>query len=347
MPPEKLAKMKEFTIFLILTSDYSGADGYARILTYSINGFRLNFMVGQWKDSLVFEIKDDKRDLPLHYEVNKILPRNELTSVAVVFDGDNIRMFKNGELRGTRKTGPLAFSTWNKEYPLVMGSEAHGKETWQGTVYSAAIFDQALSPQEIKTLPSAIANLSPVIWYDFERKGTREKEEALNWFDWSNWFNWLKHAGWLTNKTHGTNQTETTHPPIRSSTHWLLIPDLGKGKPADLVAPYYFKPYKKPVLEKMYTNLEEYRKNVLDILVNIAGFIPLGFLLALYITQKGLSLSKALLLSIFAGFVISLTIELLQYFLPTRTSSMPDLVANVCGTGIGAMMLRIKDEGRG
>jgi VanZ family protein len=64
----------------------------------------------------------------------------------------------------------------------------------------------------------------------------------------------------------------------------------------------------------------------------------LGLLLSMCLTQKGLTLSKALLLSIVAGFVISLTIELLQYFLPTRTSSMPDLIANTMGTGIGTLL---------
>ena len=341
-PPEKLLNMKEFTIFLSLSSDYLGADGYARILTHSLDEDRMNFMVGQWKDSLVFKVKVDNKTMPVHFETEGILNKNEKASILIVFNGNELISYKDGEIKGRMKTGLIKFSHWNGSYPLVIGSEADGMYTWQGTIYSVAVFDRALSPNDMETLPSHITNLSPVIWYDFQRKdenvagyrlqvnGLEKQNKALNW---------------LTNKTNETNKTNQTavNPPLNySPTQHAVVTDLGRGMPADLIIPYYFKPYKKPVLEKVYVRWEEYRKNLLDIVINIAGFIPLGFLLSMYLTQKGLTFSKALMLSIVAGFVISLTIELLQYFLPTRTSSMPDLIANTMGTALGTL-LRVKN----
>jgi hypothetical protein len=330
--------MKEFTIFLSLSSDYSGADGYARILTFSQSDDDLNFMVGQWKDSLVFKVKADNKTMPVHFETEGILNKNEKASILIVFDGNELISYKDGAIKGRMKTGLMKFSHWNGSYPLIIGSEADGMSTWQGTIYSIAVFDRAISPHDMGTLPSHIANLSPVVWYDFQGQnenvaGYRLRVNGLE--------KQHKALDWLTNKTNETNKTNQTafNPPLNySPTQHAVVTDLGRGTPADLTIPYYFKPYKKPVLEKVYVRWEGYRKNLLDIVINIAGFIPFGFLLSIYLTQKGLTFSKALLLSIVAGFVISLTIELLQYFLPTRTSSMPDLIANTVGTGIGTLL---------
>lgn len=76
-----------------------------------------------------------------------------------------------------------------------------------------------------------------------------------------------------------------------------------------------------------------------DVVVNLAGFVPLGFLLAAWFAAPGRPCrAGAVLLTLVAGFTVSLLIETGQGFLVTRTSSVSDLALNTLGAGLGALV---------
>jgi hypothetical protein len=81
-----------------------------------------------------------------------------------------------------------------------------------------------------------------------------------------------------------------------------------------------------------------YWKNVL---INVGGFIPLGFFFCAYITLTG-GLSRPALTTLVIGASVSLTIEVLQSYLPTRDSGTTDLITNTLGTGLGILLYRWK-----
>jgi glycopeptide antibiotics resistance protein len=110
--------------------------------------------------------------------------------------------------------------------------------------------------------------------------------------------------------------------------------DRGKGQPANLRIHRYFRPYKRILLEQdLLPN--DWRYHWGDILINIVGFIPLGFLFSLYLKRKGWTFRNSLFLSAASGLTISLIIEVLQAFLPSRSSGMTDIITNTLGTIIG------------
>lgn len=76
-----------------------------------------------------------------------------------------------------------------------------------------------------------------------------------------------------------------------------------------------------------------------DVFLNVAGFIPLGFFFLAYFSLVR-PVSRPQVLVVVLGLTISLMIEILQHFLPTRDSSMTDVITNTLGTVTGVAFYR-------
>ena len=72
-----------------------------------------------------------------------------------------------------------------------------------------------------------------------------------------------------------------------------------------------------------------------DVAANVVGYAPLGFLLTLASLRSGL-IKWAMLLAVLGAFVLSLALETLQSYLPSRIPSNVDLALNTLGAAVGA-----------
>jgi hypothetical protein len=81
------------------------------------------------------------------------------------------------------------------------------------------------------------------------------------------------------------------------------------------------------------------RSDLRDFAINIFGFVPFGLFVSAYL-QRAVRLSRSgtVLLTIILGMFTSVTIEVLQAYLPSRDSNLTDLINNSLGMALGAML---------
>lgn len=113
------------------------------------------------------------------------------------------------------------------------------------------------------------------------------------------------------------------------------------GKGNDLLIPAHAK-FKSRVLTPIEIATVSRRCLIQDVLINIVGFIPLGFFLGVFLARRTkLAVAIIAAAATLGGAAISLFIELVQSQIPVRTSSVADLVSNTLGAGLGVLFFLV------
>jgi hypothetical protein len=182
---------------------------------------------------------------------------------------------------------------------LVLGSSTI-RDSWPGQIAGLAVYDFALTPSEVETHFERWAQGQPLVIYP------EKAPVALYLFD--------EYTG------------SAAHDRMGSGND-LVIP----ARYQDLRPPFLSSP-----LDPFRSRWEGWRSWSYwsDVCLNIAGFIPLGFFFTVYFSLVR-PIPRPRIMVVVLGLTISLTIETAQYFLPTRDSSMTDVITNTLGTAIG------------
>lgn len=205
--------------------------------------------------------------------------------------------------RSTRR-GQTEVSPWitaaDCDMAFVLGNGATSAATWQGDLLGLAIYDRALSQEEVERHYDA--------WRVERNTGTPEIESALR-------------ARVLYLFEEGVGDT------ARDAT--------GGGR--DLRIPSAFRLPVQPILGSPgWAEIRMYYTDWRDIILNVAAFAPFGFFVAASLALRNPWLAVAV--GGGSGVAVSLAIETLQSFLPMRTSSLADLGCNAVGATLGGLI---------
>ena len=106
---------------------------------------------------------------------------------------------------------------------------------------------------------------------------------------------------------------------------------------ADLEIPKRFVIPHKVLLQYPWKEYEPNWNYVNDLLRNISGFIPLGIVLCAYLSLTQYYRNLVLFATLLGG-TLSFVIEVLQAYIPQRSSGMTDIVTNTLGALLGALL---------
>ena len=180
---------------------------------------------------------------------------------------------------------------------LVIGTSPVGGKNWTGQLKGLALYQRELTPTEVLEHYES--------WTAQGRPKLSGNEQAI--------------ALYLFDERTGN----TVHN------------NLGAG--IDLYIPERFSLLHQQFLKPFWKEFTPSRGYGEDVLVNIVGFIPLGFFFCAYWSAVR-PIQRPNLSTVFFGLAISLTIEVLQSYLPTRDSGTTDLITNTLGTFLGVRL---------
>jgi len=276
-------------------------EGFNFIFALHNGNDRRQLLLGQWRARIIAMNGDD-------YDYKRRVKRISINAASRP-PAIQLITITTGKTNGTKVylNGQLVKSKedlvlhipYGDKTRLTLGNSLYGKHSWRGDIYGLALFKHILTAQD--------AALHFKRWsqdrnFSFSKNG---KPFILYCFD---------------------EKEGTRVPDHAGGDHYLKMP---------LRMPIL----KKGILSSPWKGIKFDKKGIEDILLNLAGFIPLGFVFTTtFGGLGGAPQKKAVYITLFLCLLVSLIIEIAQAWMPSRSSSQLDLMCNVAGSVIGIFM---------
>jgi len=146
---------------------------------------------------------------------------------------------------------------------------------------------------------------------------------------------------WVNNKPHELASTERTLAVYFFNEHIGRVAHNQVASQPNLYIPEHYFVLHPQLLVPPWKEFEPNSSYCQNVVLNIGAFVPLGFFFCAYLSHARRINRRAIAATV-AGFTVSVTIEVLQAFLPTRESGMTDIITNTLGTAVGAMLFGVR-----
>src|SRR5579863_7653803 len=268
---------------------------------------------------LAFSSPEHPRQFLVRRYQSGVVLRSEASIHSTVPEIYVANVFRSGEpvmltiSSGTRGTATYAngallnnssffrFSSSDFATQLVFGTSPVDNDAWSGELLGLALYGQELSAAEVHRHFQS--------WTTKGRPDISENERVL--------------ALYLLDERQGRTVHDRT------------------GSGIDLHIPERYTILREKFLAAPWDEFQPDWSYWTSFLINVGGFIPLGFIFCAYLTTAG-KVSRPALMTIILGSAVSITIEVLQAYLPTRDSGMTDIITNTLGTALGVWLFRWK-----
>jgi len=285
------------------------ADG-GTVVSVADGGELTPLQLSQWRETFYFRFPafQDGVLAEQTLSLKDDFPIGASRFVALSSGSDGTRAYVEAlEIAHLPRVQPLVRTGGTLAGRLILGNRIHAGRGWIGRIDGLALYDRILSPEEL-TAHAANARQDGV--------RTLAGEPGLLGL-------------YAFDEKLGGNVRD-------------LVGGVG-----DLTIPTRYRPLDPKILrlrEPLPGNPVSHR----DMTLNLVGFIPVGMLLFWALCRWALLRpASALGLAIVAGFSLSLVIEIGQAFLPSRVSTLCDLLLNTAGSAVGALLACAVNQLRG
>jgi hypothetical protein len=254
--------------------------------------------VGQWQQHVIVMNGDD-------YSHRRRWPRISADTSRRVADQmlltittgpEGTRIYLDGDEAAVNRDLRLTLPAEPQPGRLVIGNSLRANNSWLGSVSGFALFARVLSPDDLKCHEAA--------WREPGNLAFAQTEDPFLLYAFDE-----GRGGAVRDLSPQHIPLEITNRLVALEPRAFMLPSLDFENTGSLVS---------------------------DVAVNLVGFIPFGLAFAWFLRGPSRSKRSVLLWTVAAGCLLSFVIELAQVWLPSRDSSLLDLLLNTLGTLLGA-----------
>ena len=289
-----------FSIEIAIKPEPFNQEGFNFILVFHDGRDRNQLLVGQYRSSLIIMNGDDysNRRKTKRIAVNQVFQSSKEILLSITTGEEGTKAYIDGRLIKRKRDLKLEIPRGGETSRLILGNSVYGNNFWRGDIFGLACYGDELTSEQVEQHFDK---------WSKERKFSFAEQEnpfLLYLFDEKNGVRALDHG---------------------NGNHHLKIP-----KRIHIL--------EKRILSSPWIDLKLNKSFIQDFVINLVGFIPLGFILSATFIELGGSFKKQfILITVALCFTISLIIEVAQGWMPSRSSQILDLMLNTSGALIGVM----------
>lgn len=289
------------SIDIVIRPEALDKKDFSHILTLHNGDDESQLMMGQWLGSIVFMNGNDYANKKKSKKIwaNMADSDSDEIFVTVTSDIGGTSLYLNGRLVKNQKDMILKVPEGNSKPRLIIGNSVYGNHSWKGKIRGLAFYRNVF--------PGHRAALHYSEW--MKEGNLRFAEKETPWLLYT-----FDEKKGMTAIDHGTGGNN------------LTIPE------------------KMTVFKKVFLQTSVEKQNTTngfigDSIINLLGFIPFGFFFSALLYRFRWKFPVCfILMAAGAGFLLSLSIESLQAWLPSRASDAFDLIFNTTGALFGSLI---------